>query len=85
MTVTSTSYILSLRQRRARDESGHFFIEGARFVTRAFQSGWELQALIVSRGFPRSPAIRKLLPKARQHGIPIREVSNSEYAVLTNS
>lgn len=39
--------LLNLRERRARDESGHFLVEGYRELLRATDAGWKMEALYI--------------------------------------
>lgn len=54
--ITSThnpkiKQVLQLRERRERDESGHFLIEGYRELLRAINAGWLVQQLFVCPDF----------------------------------
>ena len=52
---------LRLRDRGERDASGLFFVEGIRFVTQAFETGAEIETLIVSPRILTSPWGQKLV------------------------
>lgn len=77
--ITSTSNarvksIRKLRDRKERDQSGSFYIEGLRIVGEAVEQGAKLEELIVSPELLTSDFGNELLNRCRQMDISILEV-----------
>jgi TrmH family RNA methyltransferase len=88
MILTSTSNpqikaIRKLRERKERQQTGLYFIEGLRIVTEAVQQAAPIQTLIVAPELLTSSLARDLLAEAAQHGTPILEVSEAVFASLS--
>ena len=45
----------ALADRRARDDCGHYLVEGVRFVARALETGRVFAGLVICRDLLRSP------------------------------
>ncbi|MEI7645301.1 MAG: RNA methyltransferase [Chloroflexales bacterium] len=83
--ITSSSnptvrQIRALRQRKERERTGLFFIEGVRLVGEAVQLGAAVEALVVAPELLASPFARDLVG---QHRTPIIEVSAEVFAGLS--
>jgi len=61
-----------LTQRKAREESGEFVVEGVRLVEEALGSGWEARLLLYTSEL--SPRGQSLLTKARARGAEVEEI-----------
>ena len=61
-----------LTQRKARDESGEFVIEGVRLVEEALGSNWEVRLLLYTSEL--SPRGQALLAQARARGAEVDEI-----------
>ena len=58
--------IRSLQQRKKRDESGLFIVEGTRAVQEAIQSDWELLFLVAADDYGQKTQMEELLRKRQQ-------------------
>ena len=67
--------IRKLQQRKEREKSGTFFIEGLRIVGQAVQAGARLEALIAAPELLRSEFGLRLVKEQAARGIPLLEVS----------
>ncbi len=67
--------IRKLKDRKFRNESGLFFVEGARIVIEALELPGSIDKLIVSRELLRSESAVKVIKKAEKSGIEILEVT----------
>ncbi len=88
MVITSTAnerikLIRRLQERKARAESGLFFIEGVRIVAEAIRQGAELEVLVVASELLRSAYAQQLVEEQRSRGAPVLEVSASVFARLS--
>lgn len=88
MMITSTSNptikaIRKLAERKERQQTGTFFMEGLRIVGEAMQRGWELQHLIVAPELLVSLFGRQLVEQAVESGISILEVSTEVFQSLS--
>jgi RNA methyltransferase, TrmH family len=84
MIISSTSnsqvkIIRKLRDRKARQESGLFYIEGLRIVGEAFEQGAKIQTLIAGHNMLTSTFGIQLVTKAIRQGIPILEVTKEVF------
>jgi TrmH family RNA methyltransferase len=75
--------IADLRQRACRDRSGHYYVEGLRFVIQAVQRRASLDALVVCRRLLVSAAGQRLVRQQRQLGVPILDVTPAVLHQLT--
>jgi TrmH family RNA methyltransferase len=78
--ITSTSNPLvkearSLRQRKARAESGLFLVEGIHHVGEAFEAGWDLRSVLYTPELLSSEFGRQLIQRAAGRGQLVRPVS----------
>jgi TrmH family RNA methyltransferase len=71
-----------LRERRDRDETGLFLIEGRREVARALANGWTCQTLFFCRELFAGPAEEETLDRARAAGIECLACSAAAFAKL---
>ncbi|WP_110519035.1 TrmH family RNA methyltransferase [Herpetosiphon llansteffanensis] len=76
--------IRALRQRREREATGLFFIEGIRNVTEATQAKAPIEQLIVAPDLLRSQFAQELVEQQRQQGTPILDVSSEVFASLSS-
>lgn len=67
--------IRKLQERKARDESGLFYLEGLRIVGEAVQAGALIESLISAPELLHSEFGLKLVEDQRQSGTPVMEVS----------
>jgi TrmH family RNA methyltransferase len=79
-TITSPSNPLikqarALRQKKARDESGLFLVEGILHVGEAAEAGWEFEALLFCPERLKSEFGRQLVEKLSHNGIRCQPVS----------
>ena len=72
----------SLRQKKYRDETGLFSVEGVRFAKEAVESGWKLQFALVSESAVASAAITELAHKLDMTGCPIFAVPAALYGKI---
>lgn len=75
--------IRSLRQRREREASGLYFVEGIRLVAEAVQSAASIKQLIVAPDLLQSPFARDLVEQQRQIGVPCLEVTAEVFETLS--
>jgi TrmH family RNA methyltransferase len=76
--------IRSLRQRKERERSGLFFIEGIRLVAEAVQMGAALETLVVAPQLLSSPFAQQLVAQQRQAGVPCLEVAPAAFQSLSS-
>ncbi|GAA5526320.1 RNA methyltransferase [Herpetosiphon gulosus] len=76
--------IRALRQRREREATGLFFIEGIRNVTEAVQAQAPIEQLIVAPDLLRSQFAQDLVEQQRQQATTILEVSSEVFASLSS-
>jgi TrmH family RNA methyltransferase len=72
-----------LRERKEREQSGSYYIEGLRIVGEAVQVGVEIETLIVAPDLLTSPFGKDLLHQAGESGIPTLEVSPEVFRDLS--
>jgi TrmH family RNA methyltransferase len=77
--------MLALRDRKERDRSGAFLIEGVRFVLAASNAGASFVSLAVAPALLSSPIGGILLRRLRRSGVPVLEVSADELKQLSLS
>jgi TrmH family RNA methyltransferase len=83
-TITSASNPLikqarSLRQKKARDESGLFLVEGILHVGEAAQAGWDIETVLYAPGRLRSDFARELIDTLPGRGTRCQPVSESAF------
>jgi TrmH family RNA methyltransferase len=69
----------ALRQKKARDESGLFLVEGLLHVGQAVEAGWELEALLYCPERLKSEFGRQLVEKLLQTGARCQSVSEAAF------
>ena len=67
--------IRKLRDRKERQQSGLFYVEGLRIVGEAMEHGVKIQTLVAAPDLLSSDYGRGLLEQARQKSVPVLEVS----------
>ncbi len=72
--------IRKLRERKERQKSGLFFVEGLRIVGEAIQTGARIEFLVVSPALLTSEFGRDLIHSPQAQGIPMVEVSADIFA-----
>lgn len=87
--ITSSSnptikQIRALRQRKAREVSGRFFVEGIRLVAEALQLDAPIEQLIVAPDLLSSHFAHELLARQAAAGRPVIEVSGEVFASLSS-
>lgn len=70
--------LVRLRERRERERSGLFLIEGAREIERAFTAGVPISELLIAPELVR-PATLALASRAERSGIRVTELSSSAF------
>ncbi len=86
--ISSTSnprikQIRGLRQRKARSESGLFFVEGIRLVLEAVQLGAPLETLVVAPELLSSTRAQELVQAQQRAGVPTLEVTAEVFQSLS--
>lgn len=76
--------IRKLRDRKFRDETGLFFIEGTRIVFEALDQNKEIQKIIYSQSLIRSDTANRLVVNAKNKGIEILEVSEEVFHSISH-
>lgn len=84
MQISSTAnprvkFIRKLREKRTRQESGLFYIEGLRIVIEAFEKGAAVESLVVNFDLMENDRGRKLVEEAKQSGREILEVTRDVF------
>ena len=69
----------ALRQKKSRDESGLFLVEGILHVGEAAQAGWEFESLLYAPERLKSGFGRQLVEKLARDGIRCQPVSESAF------
>jgi len=77
--------ILELRGLEARERSGSHFIEGARFVVAASDTGATFRSLVVAPKLLRSPIGQMLARRLRARGVPSLVVTPQEFERLSQA
>lgn len=82
--ITSTSnskvkWVRKLRNRRERDKSNLFYIEGLRVVTEAVQQSVDIEAIVFAPGLLSSSFGRGLVQRQKGKGITVMEVSDGVF------
>src|SRR6185295_19472691 len=69
----------ALRQKKSRDESGLFLVEGILHVGEAAEAGWEFETLLYAPERLKSEFGRQLVEKCSANGIRCQPVSESVF------
>lgn len=77
-------HIVSLQQRKARDEAGVFFVEGWRFVGEALARGAQVKQVLFCPELSR-PEGEILLKRFHQKGIPVEEVDERVFRKMSST
>ena len=75
--------IRSLRGRKAREQSGLYYVEGIRIVAEAIQTGAEIQEIVLAPGLLSSAFGRELVDKARLAGTTCLEVTDEVFGSIS--
>ncbi len=75
--------IRALRQRKARERTGLFFVEGIRIVGEAAQSGATIETLVVVPDWLKSEFAQGLVAHQRQQGVECLEVTRAVFEGLS--
>lgn len=75
--------VRALHRRKARDESGAFFVEGIRIVSAAVEAGAPIETLIVAPGLLKSPHARALVERQAEAGAPVLEVTPAVFESIS--
>jgi len=76
-------FIKELRKKKARDETGLFYVEGIRPVGAAFEAGWVFEEILVAPGLLRSDFALGIIDKAGKSKITITEISNDAFLSIS--
>jgi TrmH family RNA methyltransferase len=76
--------IRDLRQRKERERSGRFFVDGIQLVAAAIQLGAEVETLVVAPDLLTSRFARDLLRQQRERGIDCLEVTAEVFESLAS-
>lgn len=72
-------FIRKLREKKYRNESGTFYIEGIRIVVEAMEKPGRVQTLIVSPELVQSKVVEEVISTAEKQNTPVLEVSESVF------
>lgn len=72
-------WLRKLQERKARQESSLFYIEGLRIVTEAVRQGAEIETLVVAPELLRSEFGQQLVAEQKATGLPVLEVSGEVF------
>ncbi len=75
--------ILALRNRRARDETQRFFVDGVRFLVAAVDAGAPIEGIVVAPRLLKSAVGQMLARRLRARGVPELRVDAATYAELS--
>ncbi len=76
-------FVRSLRQRKEREQSGLFFVEGIRLVGEAAQLGAAIETLVAAPELLSSAFATELLETQRARGVPLLEVNAEVFRSLS--
>jgi len=76
--------IRKLKDRKFRQESGQFFLEGIRIVKEALDAGDSISQLIVARGLIENVTGQKTIEQAEIDGVPILEVTDEVFRSISS-
>lgn len=80
---TSIKRIRGLRQRKERERSGLFFIEGIRIVAEAVRLGAPIESLVIAPELLTSLFARQIVSEQQQAGVPCLEVTAAVFQSLS--
>jgi TrmH family RNA methyltransferase len=75
--------IRSLRERKERERSGQFFVEGIRLVIEAAQQGADIQTLVIAPDLLKSDVARQAVEEQRRKGTQVLEVTPDVFETLS--
>ncbi|MGI8826168.1 MAG: TrmH family RNA methyltransferase [Chloroflexota bacterium] len=75
--------IRALRQRKERDRSGLFFVEGIRIVGEALEVEAPIEECVVAPDLLTSDFARRVLHRLQDFGVPVLEVTSSVFQTLS--
>ena len=75
--------IRALRERKARAQTGSFFVEGIRAVAAALDAGYQAEHLIVAPELLGSDFARETVAAAERRGAPVLEVSSTVFETIS--
>ncbi len=75
----------SLKQKKCREETGLFVVEGVRFVREALNSSWQLEFVMLSDEEALDPRIRVLMDDLDGRGCPVMTVSSALFQKLSDT
>ena len=78
-------YFRRFTQKKHREADHKFLVEGSRLVAEALASGWNIEALMVTREFLSKPDSQELLHKLRRQGIDLALISESDLGKLSDT
>ena len=77
--------LLKLKTRKGRKEEKRFLVEGKRFLKEALESNWEMELVLFSEIFKRTPEEESLLNEIKNKGIDIIPVKNQIMKSLSDT
>jgi RNA methyltransferase, TrmH family len=77
--------LLKLKTRKGRKEKNEFLVEGKRLVKEALESNWEVELVLFSEIFKRTPEEESLLNEIKNKGIDITAVKNQVIKSLSDT
>lgn len=77
-------FVRSLKQRKYRDESKRFYIEGGKLIWEALDCGATVERLLFCPELLRSPAEQGIVSRAEGHGIPCAEVDRKVFERISD-
>ncbi|MHC1758362.1 MAG: TrmH family RNA methyltransferase [Negativicutes bacterium] len=75
----------SLRQKKYREETGLFVVEGTRFVQEALESSWVVEYAVVSEAHEGNERIRELATNLERRECPVLSISPALYKKISDT
>lgn len=75
----------SLKQKKYRDETGVFSVEGVRLVEEAIQADWEITACLVTKKALEQSRVQKIITQLEERHCRLAELSETLYAKITDT
>ncbi len=75
----------SLRQKKYREETGLFVVEGSRFVQEALESSWVLEYAVISEAHESHERIRELATGFESRGCPVLLIPSALYKKISDT
>lgn len=72
-------------ERRVRDRTGLFFVEGVRNLVMAVDRGWSLESLLFSDTLLTSGLARSMVRDLRRRGVPVARASPEEFRSISRA